>query len=104
MIEYFFYANVGKGGSAAEFDLEGIRRYYFDGQLSDALIEYASNEGTEWSSFDSAVSDFDPYETEVYVSREEYEILKKEFPDAYEGDWDYIKIKQFPCDKFGTVL
>ena len=93
MIEYFFYANVGNGGSAAEFDLEGIRRYYFDGQLSDALIEYASNEGTEWSSFDLAVSDFDPYETEVYVSPEEYEILKKEFPDAYEGEWDYIKVK-----------
>ena len=93
MIEYFFYANVGQGGAAAEFNLDRIRKYYFDGQLSDALIEYANEEGTSWSSIESGAGDFDPYYTEVFVSPEEYEILKAEFPDAYEGDLDFIKTK-----------
>ena len=93
MVEYLFYSTSGNGGSTVEFDVGKIREYYFDGCLSDALIEYAVNEGESWDDISKNAKDFDPYETEISVSAEEYERLKAEFPDAYEPDWEFIKIK-----------
>ena len=36
--------------------------------------------------------DFHPYKTEISVFKYEYELLKREFPNAYVGDWEFISI------------
>lgn len=93
MIIYKFYSSIGNGESSVKFDLDKIKEYYqlYDEGLSDALIAYAIDYGKSKSDISPNAGDFDPYKTEVFVSEKEYEILKKEFPDADNSEWTFIK-------------
>ena len=94
MIVYKFYSTVGNGGSTASLNLDKLREYYetCNDSLSDALITFAQEEGKHWDDISPNAGDFDPYKTEISVSKDEYELLKREFPNAYGGDWEFISI------------
>lgn len=98
MIRVEFTSCAGIGGSSAKLDIDEIkRRVLEDGDsLSDALIEYAEEEGDRWD-------DISPYaegdwgasiQTTLIVSPEDLEILKKEIPN---GDFESIdRIEEDP--------
>jgi len=98
MIRVEFTSCAGIGGSSAKLDIDEIkRRVLEDGDsLSDALIEYAEEEGNRWDDISpNAEGDWGAsIHTTLIVSPEDLEILKKEIPN---GDFESIdRIEEDP--------
>lgn len=58
--------------------------------MFNILVSFAINYGKEKTDISPNASDYDPYLTEIYVSREDMNELKKNFPNA---DYNGINIE-----------
>lgn len=56
--------------------------------MFDLLVSFAIDYGKEKTDISPRAKDYDPYLTEIYVSQEDMDELKKNFPNA-----DYINVK-----------
>lgn len=102
MIRYYLESCCGFAEYKAKLDIKKVRKE-FDRMVSisdkyltrrptifTTLVTYALECGKERTDISSNASDYDPYLTEIYVSQEDYDILKNEFQSE---DFSEIKIE-----------
>jgi hypothetical protein len=58
--------------------------------MFEILVSFALDYGKRKTDISPRVGDYDPYLTEIYISQDDMDELKKNFPDA---DYDDIEIE-----------
>lgn len=104
MVRYYLEADCGYAEYKAELDIEKVKNEY-DNRMSmfedfgspkypdymfDILVDFAIDCGKMKTDISPRAGDYDPCLTEIYVSQEDMDELKKNFPDA---DYDDIKVE-----------
>jgi len=104
MVRYYLEADCGYAEYKAELDIGLIKKEYehrmsmselygspkHPDYMFDILCSLAIDCGKQKTDISPRAGDYDPYLTEIYVSQEDMDELKKNFPGA---DYDDIKIE-----------
>lgn len=104
MIRYYLESCCGYAEYKAKLDIEKVKKEYdqnmdwfkefgspkYPDYMFDILVEFATSNGKMKSDISPNASDYDPYLTEIYISQEDMDELKANFPNA---DYDDIKIE-----------
>ena len=104
MIRYYLESCCGYAEYKAKLDIEKIQKEYehrmgmskefgwprYPDYMFEILVSFAIDYGKERTDISPNASDYDPYLTEIYISQEDMDDLKANFPNA---DYDNIKIE-----------
>ena len=104
MIRYYLEACCGYSEYKVKLDIELIKKEHehrmsmfkqfgwprYPDYMFEILVSFALDYGKQKTDISPNASDYDPYLTEIYISQEDMDELKKNFPDADYGD---IKIE-----------
>ncbi len=104
MVRYYLEASCGYAEYKAKLNIEVIKKEYeyqmntfkqfgwpcYHDHMFGILVSFAIDYGKMKTDISSRVGDYDPYLTEIYVSQEDMNELKTNFPDA---NYDRIKIE-----------
>ncbi len=104
MIRYYLESCCGYAEYKAKLDIEKIKNEYehrmsmfkefgwprYPDYMFEILVSFALDCGKKKTDISPNASDYDPYLTEIYISQEDMNELKSNFPEA---DYDDIKIE-----------
>lgn len=104
MVRYYLEASCGYAEYKAKLDVELIKKEYerrmrmfkefgwphYPDYMFEILVSFAIDYGKQKTDISPRAGDYDPYLTEIYVSQEDMDELKKNFPEA---DYDDIEIE-----------
>lgn len=104
MVRYHLEADCGYAEYTAELDIEKVKKEHdhrmslskefgspkYPDYMFDILCSFAIDCGKMKTDISPRAGDYDPYLTEIYVSQEDMDELKKNFPGA---DYDNIEIE-----------
>lgn len=104
MIRYYLESCCGYAEYEAKLDIEKFKKIYdhriemfkkfgsprYPDYIFNILVDFAINNGKCKTDISPNASDYDPYLTEIYISQEDMDELKENFPEA---DYNDIEIE-----------